>query len=145
MLNKIYEGIEGKRTLSLLKIFLSITQELRRLTNTVFLFWNMKGLKLDVSNWLVYLRGEIDPIIFIRKLYKARSYVELFRIDYGYEENPQGTRKPNSHFMVLYISQQFFPFHYFQYLSMVWKFKFVCVLAYAEMLLRTKHIRYKLV
>lgn len=69
----------------------------------------MKGLKLDVSNWLVYLRGEIDPIIFIKKLYKARSYIELFRIDYGYEENPEGTRRPSSHFMV-YIAHNFSPF-----------------------------------
>ncbi|XP_010468315.1 PREDICTED: uncharacterized protein LOC104748358 [Camelina sativa] len=57
------------------------------------------GLKLDVSDWLVYLRGEVDPIVFIKKLYVARRYVELFRIDYGYEEDPQGTRRPNSHFM----------------------------------------------
>ncbi|KAG7582651.1 Polyprenyl synthetase [Arabidopsis suecica] len=63
------------------------------------IYAGIEGLKLDVSNWLVYLRGEIDPIIFIKKLYKARSYIELFRIDYGYEENPEGTRRPNSHFM----------------------------------------------
>jgi len=76
-----------------------------------------------VSNWLVYLRGEIDPITFIRKMYKARSYVELFRIDYGYEENPQGTRRPNSHFMVLYLTT----FHYLYLLSVVFKSKYVCV------------------
>ncbi|CAL9221555.1 unnamed protein product [Arabidopsis halleri] len=63
------------------------------------IYEGIEGLKLDVSNWLVYLRGEIDPIIFIKKLYKARSYIELFRIDYGYEENPEGTRRPSSHFM----------------------------------------------
>ncbi|XP_010420186.1 PREDICTED: uncharacterized protein LOC104705803 [Camelina sativa] len=63
------------------------------------IYQGIGGLKLDVSNWLVYLRGEVDPIVFIKKLYVARRYVELFRIDYGYEENPQGTRRPNSHFM----------------------------------------------
>lgn len=79
----------------------------------------MKGLKLDVSNWLVYLRGEIDPIIFIKKLYKARSYIELFRIDYGYEENPEGTRRPSSHFMVLHISQLLSFLATYNYLSMI--------------------------
>lgn len=52
---------------------------------------------------LMYLRGEVDPVVFIKKLFKAKSYAMLYRIDYGYEENPEGIRKPNNHFLVLYI------------------------------------------
>ncbi|KAL1197719.1 hypothetical protein V5N11_012374 [Cardamine amara subsp. amara] len=64
------------------------------------IYEGIEGLKLEYgTNWLVYLHGEVDPIIFIQKMYKARSYVELFRIDYGYEDNPQGIRKPNSNFV----------------------------------------------
>ncbi|CAN6971805.1 unnamed protein product [Brassica rapa subsp. trilocularis] len=48
---------------------------------------------------LMFLRGEVDPVVFIKKLFKAKNYAMLYRIDYGHEENPQGIRKPNNHFL----------------------------------------------
>ncbi|CAF1731782.1 unnamed protein product [Brassica oleracea] len=48
---------------------------------------------------LMFLRGEVDPVVFIKKLFKAKIYAMLYRIDYGHEENPQGIRKPNNHFL----------------------------------------------
>ncbi|KAJ4886971.1 Uncharacterized protein Rs2_26719 [Raphanus sativus] len=71
------------------------------------------GCSIDAPDWwphseanpmmstkkLMYLRGEVDPVVFIKKLFKAKSYAMLYRIDYGYEENPEGIRKPNNHFL----------------------------------------------
>ncbi|KAF2587119.1 hypothetical protein F2Q70_00036921 [Brassica cretica] len=48
---------------------------------------------------LMFLRGQIDPVVFIKKLFRAKIYAVLYRIDYGHEENPQGIRKPNNHFL----------------------------------------------
>ncbi|XP_022549997.2 uncharacterized protein LOC106400303 [Brassica napus] len=48
---------------------------------------------------LMFLRGQVDPLVFIKKLFRAKIYAVLYRIDYGHEENPQGIRKPNSHFL----------------------------------------------
>ncbi|KAG2317547.1 hypothetical protein Bca52824_020669 [Brassica carinata] len=48
---------------------------------------------------LLFLRGEVDPVVFIKKLFKAKIYAMLYRLDYGYEENPEGARKPNNHFL----------------------------------------------
>ncbi|KAH0943331.1 hypothetical protein HID58_002968 [Brassica napus] len=48
---------------------------------------------------LMFLRGQVDPVVFIKKLSKAKIYAMLYRIDYGHEENPQGIRKPNNHFL----------------------------------------------
>ncbi|CAH2052946.1 unnamed protein product [Thlaspi arvense] len=53
----------------------------------------------EVGCSLTYLRGEVDPLIFIKKLYEARDFTMLYRMDYGYEENPEETRKPNNQFM----------------------------------------------
>ena len=52
---------------------------------------------------LLFLRGQVDPVVFIKKLFKAKIYAMLYRIDYGLEENPLGIRKPNNHFLVIYI------------------------------------------
>ncbi|KAF3529969.1 hypothetical protein DY000_02042287 [Brassica cretica] len=46
----------------------------------------------------MFLRGEVDPVVFIKKLFKAKIYAMLYRIDYGHEEKPQGIRKPSNHF-----------------------------------------------
>uniref|UniRef100_A0A0D3D206 Uncharacterized protein n=2 Tax=Brassica oleracea TaxID=3712 RepID=A0A0D3D206_BRAOL len=48
---------------------------------------------------LLFLRGQVDPVVFIKKLFKAKIYAMLYRIDYGLEENPLGIRKPNNHFL----------------------------------------------
>ncbi|KAG2246799.1 hypothetical protein Bca52824_086427 [Brassica carinata] len=48
---------------------------------------------------LMFLRGQVDPVVFIKKLFRAKIYAVLYRIDYGHEENPQGIRKPNNHFL----------------------------------------------
>ena len=52
---------------------------------------------------LLFLRGQVDPVVFIKKLFKAKIYAMLYRIDYGLEENPLGIRKPNNHFLVIHI------------------------------------------
>ncbi|CAA7054674.1 unnamed protein product [Microthlaspi erraticum] len=63
----------------------------------------IKRLLVDPNSWmyidLMHITGKVDPIVFIKKLYKARTYAMLKRIEYGNEENPEETRKPNDHFM----------------------------------------------
>ncbi|KFK37963.1 hypothetical protein AALP_AA3G052400 [Arabis alpina] len=85
-----------------LKCVFGVNMDLKgweKMLNKIFLGINGLKLDIDASKWLVELQGEVDPIIFIAKLYKARAYVMLCRIDYGYEDNPKGTRKPTSDFM----------------------------------------------
>lgn len=98
---------------------------------------------------LMHISGKVDPIIFIKKLYKARAYAMLYRLEYGYEKNPEETRKPNDHFMVLYISQApLSPFHYLQVPTLtigIEIFNACFWLFFAVMLFRNKHIRRKLV
>ncbi|CAH2052947.1 unnamed protein product [Thlaspi arvense] len=82
VLTKIFQGIEG------------LTMNMEEVP-----YWMLQNLQCEVGFSLTYVGGEVDPLIFIKKLYKARDFTMLYRMDYGYEENPDETRKPNNQFM----------------------------------------------
>ncbi|XP_010530697.1 PREDICTED: uncharacterized protein LOC104807208 [Tarenaya hassleriana] len=64
-------------------------------------FEDIQGLQftIDAPNMLMYLSGKVDPLVIIKKLKKAKTHAVLYRIDYGYEENPHDPRKPTDDFM----------------------------------------------
>ncbi|CDY42225.1 BnaA01g25700D [Brassica napus] len=63
------------------------------------IFVGIEANPMMFTKKLMFLRGQVDPVVFIKKLSKAKIYAMLYRIDYGHEENPQGIRKPNNHFL----------------------------------------------
>ncbi|CAF2077518.1 unnamed protein product [Brassica napus] len=63
------------------------------------IFVGIEANPMMFTKKLMFLRGQVDPLVFIKKLFRAKIYAVLYRIDYGHEENPQGIRKPNSHFL----------------------------------------------
>ncbi|ESQ47871.1 hypothetical protein EUTSA_v10022395mg, partial [Eutrema salsugineum] len=83
------------------KIWTKIFQDIEGLAVSTSVVPNSMLVNLhgEVDVTLMYLHGKVDPLVFIKKLYKARTCTMLYRMDYGYEENPEGTRKPNNHFM----------------------------------------------
>ncbi|CAN6919349.1 unnamed protein product [Brassica oleracea] len=63
------------------------------------IFVGIEANPMMFTKKLMFLRGQVDPVVFIKKLFRAKIYAVLYRIDYGHEENPQGIRKPNNHFL----------------------------------------------
>ncbi|CAH8355543.1 unnamed protein product [Eruca vesicaria subsp. sativa] len=83
----------------------------QKILNKLFLGTEGLGFSIDAPQWwkygevinpmmftkkLMYLHGDVDPVGFIKMLFKARFYAMPYRIDYGYKGNPEGTQEPNN-------------------------------------------------